>query len=116
MTTFEIPQYDDLPVLDEVIVDGDNNPVDLTNADRVILQTWFAGSTVINRDATIMDQTTDPGRVQVKLTGGPTGETGAVRLYKRQWLIVWGTGDTQRVPTNGTDYLLISPATGPNPS
>lgn len=111
MTTHTIAQYDTEQAVEEVLLDGDGNPIPLQTAVAVYFHAAKAGQPpIIHRQAEIVDAAA--GRVRFQFdTNGFLGETAVRGPYIRQWRIDWGAGRDQRVP-NGTDpdILLITKA------
>lgn len=121
MTVHTIAQYDTEQPVDEILKDGDGNPIDLTSAVAVYFHAARSGQApIIHREAIIHDPSPagqaigspDRGRVRFEFdTDGFLGETAVRGNYIRQWRIDWGAGRDQRIP-NGTelDFLLITKA------
>lgn len=111
-TVHTIKQWDTLPAIDEILKDGNDNPINLAGISGVYLHvsTSHHREVKIHRLAEIFDptQVTNVGRVIFRFdTNGAMDETAISGVFPREWRIDWGLGQDQRVPNNGDDILHV---------
>lgn len=78
--------------------------IDLSNATRVdfIMRMVGAEDQLFQRQATVVDATT--GKVKYEWQAGDTAEPA---LYDAEFLIVWASGDLQRVPNDDFFHVRV---------
>lgn len=104
---FEIKVDDTLPSLDTVLLDGDGQPADLTEAVSVNLSMKLAKHprTVIFDERAASFNPTADGIVSYDWVAGDTAIPG---LYAIEWTVSWGLGSRATFPSHGYDKVRVN--------
>lgn len=107
---FAIKEGDTLPVLLVTLKDGAATAINVSGADsitfrmRAVNPAANVGVYKVNREADLNTDGTD-GKVKIGLTADETDTPGT---YQGEFVIDWGGGDQQTVPSDGYVSIQVS--------
>lgn len=103
---FEIKAGDRYPSLETVLLDGDGEPTNLTDALTVELTMSlkdYPRTVVLNQAAASFEV---DGSVSYEWADG---DTDVVGLYVVEWTVTWAPGVTSTFPSKGFDKVRVTP-------
>lgn len=104
---FEIKQDSTMPRLETVLLDGDGQPLDLTNATSVTLRMRLCAHprTLKLANATAGFTASATGEVWYQWVAGDTDTVGK---YDIQWTVTYPGGGVEKVPSKGFDQVEVT--------